>query len=92
MQTVPTCAPVASRGSSATVDTTFEVSLSYPAEDIAWFELGYDSTAPGLGEDGQHRSLLHSPGAQLYLSMTLLLDSLYARATTPSAKQLTAAR
>ncbi|WP_438035246.1 hypothetical protein [Sorangium sp. So ce204] len=93
VQTVLTCVPVASRGSSATTtSTTFEVSLSYPAEDIAWFELGYDNTAPSLGADGQHRSPFYSPDAQLYLSMTLFLDSLYARATTPSARQLTAAR
>ncbi|WP_437799307.1 hypothetical protein [Sorangium sp. So ce693] len=93
--TVLTCAPVESRGSSATAQmdsTTFGVSLSYPAEDIAWFELGYDNTAPGLGPDGRRRSVFYSPGAQLYLAMTLFLDSLYARATTPPAKPLTAAR
>ncbi|WP_437533639.1 hypothetical protein WME79_06995 [Sorangium sp. So ce726] len=92
VQIVLTCAPVESRGSSATVNTTFGVSLSYPAEDIAWFKLGYDNTVPSLGEDGQRRSVFYSPDAELYLSMTLFLDSLYARATTPSAKQLIAAR
>ncbi|XXX74879.1 hypothetical protein WMF30_45220 [Sorangium sp. So ce134] len=88
------CAPVEPHGSSAATRayTAFGVSLSYPAADIAWFELGYDNTAPTLAENGQRSSVFHSPGAQLYLAMTLFLDSLYAEATAPPAEQQAAAR
>ncbi|WP_437997151.1 hypothetical protein WMF26_40715 [Sorangium sp. So ce185] len=89
VETSTGCVPVEPRGSStaAVAYTTFGVSLSYPAADIAWFELGYDNTTSTLAEDGQRRSFFHSPGAQLYLTMTLFLDSLYAEATAPPAEQ-----
>ncbi|WP_437607019.1 hypothetical protein WMF20_39935 [Sorangium sp. So ce834] len=87
VQTVTGCVSVEPRGSStATLAyTTFGVSLSYPAADIAWFELGYDNTASTVAEDGRRPSFFYSPGAQLYLTMTLFLDSLYAVATAPPA-------
>ncbi|WP_437658515.1 hypothetical protein [Sorangium sp. So ce1182] len=89
------CAPVEEPDGSSTAMltyTTFGVSLSYPATDVAWFELGYDNTTSTLGQDGQRRSMFYSREAQLYLSMTLFLDSLYAIATAPSAEQRSAAR
>ncbi|WP_437722497.1 hypothetical protein [Sorangium sp. So ce861] len=94
VETLTGCVSVEPRGSSTTTVayTTFGVSLSYPAADIAWFELGYDNTTPTLAENGQRRSVFHSPGAQLYLTMTLFLDSLYAEATAPPSEQQAAAR
>ncbi|WP_437620643.1 hypothetical protein [Sorangium sp. So ce1151] len=93
--TLTGCAPVEEPdGSSAATRayTTFGVTLSYPAADVAWFELGYDNSTSTMGQDGQRRSMFHSREAQLYLSMTLFLDSLYAIATAPSAEQRSAAR
>ncbi|XXT17500.1 hypothetical protein WME94_45455 [Sorangium sp. So ce429] len=94
VETLTGCAPVEEPdGSSAPTRayTTFGVSLSYPAADVAWFELGYDNSTSTLGQDGQRRSIFHSPEARLYLSMTLFLDTVHAIATAPSAEQRSAA-
>jgi hypothetical protein len=76
----PMCGPSASSPNSSTApttSTTFDLSLGYVLSGLALFEVGYENTAPQVGEDGENRSVFHSTGAKVFVSTTLLLDELF---------------
>ncbi|HSN99542.1 MAG TPA: hypothetical protein VLS89_14710, partial [Candidatus Nanopelagicales bacterium] len=67
--------------------TVFDVSLAYQVLPELLVDIGYNNTWLQLGEDGQRRNVFYSPlGATFYADVTLTLDQVYKRLTTPPAQ------
>lgn len=67
-----------------TVDTSFDVSLSYDFFDsMLRADVGYQNATNQLGEDGQYRNILYSPGAAFYMDVIILFDGIIRKADSP---------
>lgn len=65
------------------VVTTFDIQLSYSLMDnLGRVDLGYTNTSNQLGENGLHRSVFYSPGAQFYVNLAAYLDGIYDKAAS----------
>jgi hypothetical protein len=74
--------------STTSVETTFDISLSYNLpQNLGRVDLGYLNEAPQLGYNGQRRSVFYSPDAQFYLNLVADFDGIYDKASRRSGKK-----
>lgn len=63
--------------------TTFDVGLSYTFYDMTRIDIGYTNTTPELGDKGTRYSVFYSPNAIFYGNVSVYIDSIIEKATTP---------
>jgi hypothetical protein len=65
--------------------TTFDIGLSYTFFNTARIDLGYQSIAPALGDNGgKRRSIFYGPDASFYGNVSVYLDTIIDKAISPA--------